>query len=637
MKLTRLAVALFLALLLLWTARASTTDIVLVEKGSEWKYFDQGLDLDTMWRTLDSDDAGWPSGSAQLGYGDGDEATVVNFGPDSANKYVTTYFRRTFTVDDPSVYQSVTLNILRDDGAVVYLNGTEVFRTNMPSGAVAYDTWASVAIGGADESAYETATLDPALLVAGANTLAIEVHQANGTSSDVSFDAELTASTNLQITRGPYLQLGTASSIVVRWRTSGASDSRVQYGLDPASLIWTVTDATSTTDHEIRLPDLLPLTKYYYSVGSTIQTLAGGDADHVFTTSPVTGAPEPTRIWVLGDSGTANANARAVRDAYYAFAGNTAPGLWLMLGDNAYDQGLDTEYQRAVFDMYPATLRQSVLWPTLGNHDGAAADSATGTGPYYDMFTLPTAAEAGGLASGTEAYYSFDYGNIHFICLESFETNRAVDGPMLTWLQNDLGSTNQRWIVAYFHHPPYSKGSHDSDADIELTEMRQNALPILEAGGVNLVLTGHSHSYERSFLIDGHYGLSTTFTESMTKDGGSGREDGSGPYQKQTSLPAPHEGAVYAVAGSSGQTSGGTLDHPAMFVSMSVLGSMVLDVSNNRLDAKFIDNTSTIRDYFTIVKGAIGMAPTITTTSFPDAMVGDGDSEQGAASDGTTP
>jgi len=180
---------------------------------------------------------------------------------------------------------------------------------------------------------------------------------------------------------------------------------------------------------------------------------------------------------------------------------------------------------------------------------------------------------------------------------------------MLTWLQQDLAATTQPWMIAFWHHPPYSKGSHDSDADIEMVQMRVNALPILEAGGVDLVLTGHSHSYERSFLIDGHYGLSSTFTAAMKKDGGDGRTDGSGAYEKPTLGPAPHEGAVYAVAGSSGQTSGGALNHPAMFVSFNTLGSMVLDVSGNRLDAAFIDSGALRRDYFTLVKGTAGSPP----------------------------
>src|SRR5207247_7645012 len=118
-------------------------------------------------------------------------------------------------------------------------------------------------------------------------------------------------------------------------------------------------------------------TQYYYSVGSTTTTLAGGDANHFFFTSPVTGTSKPTRIWVIGDSGTASSSAAAVRNAYTAYTGTRYTDLWLMLGDNAYNSGTDSEYQAAVFDMYPTLLQQTFLWPTLGNHDGQAANSAT--------------------------------------------------------------------------------------------------------------------------------------------------------------------------------------------------------------------------------------------------------------------
>jgi hypothetical protein len=274
-----------------------------------------------------------------------------------------------------------------------------------------------------------------------------------------------------------------------------------------------------------------------------------------------------------------------------------------MLGDNAYPWGTDIEYQAAVFEMYPTMLRKSALWPTFGNHDAISADSSTQSGPYYEIFSMPTQAEAGGMPSGTKAYYSFDYANLHFICLDSQGSSRLTTGAMMTWLRADLASTAQRWIIAFWHHPPYSKGSHDSDIESRLVEMRQNALPILEAGGVDLVLTGHSHSYERSFLLDGHYGLSITLTARMIRDSGDGRVGGTGPYRKPTSGPAPHEGAVYAVAGSSGQTSGGLLNHPAMFISLNRLGSMVLDVSGNRLDALFLRENGAIDDRFTVIKG----------------------------------
>ena len=170
--------------------------------------------------------------------------------------------------------------------------------------------------------------------------------------------------------------------------------------------------------------------------------------------------------------------------------------------------GSADQYQAAVFDTYPSILRQSVVWPTRGNHD-------MGGSTYAGMFTFPEDAEAGGVASGTPLYYSFDRANIHFICLDSYSSDRSVGGAMWTWAEADLASTLQEWIIAFWHHPPYTKGTHDSDIEPRHIEMRQNALPILEDFGIDLVLGGHSHSYERSFLLDGHYGPSDTLEPSM--------------------------------------------------------------------------------------------------------------------------
>jgi hypothetical protein len=354
---------------------------VLVPTGAVWKYLDNGSDQGTAWRAAGFNDLSWASGPAQLGYGDGDESTVVSFGPDAANKYVTTYFRRSFNVADAAAYQSAVLRVLRDDGAVVYLNGTEVFRSNMPGGTVGYRTLASAAI---DDLAFHQASINPALLVTGNNVLAVEIHQANGTSSDISFDLELAASTTAQaptVTRGPYLQLGTPTSIVVRWRTDVAMDSRVRYGAAPGSLTSFADNSTVTTEHQVTLTGLTPDTQYYYSVGSTTTTLAGNDNNHFFVTYPPAGAAVPTRIWVLGDSGTADLNAQAVRNAYFTATGSRHTDLWLMLGDNAYQTGTDSEFQNAVFNMYPTMLRKSVLLSTRGNHEAEA-------NTYYNIFTF---------------------------------------------------------------------------------------------------------------------------------------------------------------------------------------------------------------------------------------------------------
>ena len=403
------------------------------------------------------------------------------------------------------------------------------------------------------------------------------------------------------ITRGPYLQQGTPNSIVVRWRTSVATPSSVRYGTTPGNFTTTVNDPVSTTEHVVNVPALQPLTRYYYEVGTGAAFFVG-DVNDFFETAPAVGTSVPTRIWVIGDSGTANANAAAVRNAFINYTGTRHADAWLMLGDNAYNSGTDTEYQNAVFNMYPTILQNTTLWSTRGNHESDA-----GGGTYYNIFTFPRNAEAGGLASGTEAYYSFEYGNIHFICLDAFGSSRSATSPQATWLRNNLAAVERDWIIAFWHHPPYTKGSHNSDTEIELIEMRQNMLPILEDGGVDLVLCGHSHSYERSFLLDGHYGSSGTLTSGMLLNNGSGREDGTGAYIKSTLGTAPHQGAVYAVAGSSGQTSGGTLNHPAMFISLNNLGSMVLDVDGNRMDAKFLRENGTIADYFTIIKGAVSV------------------------------
>jgi acid phosphatase type 7 len=403
------------------------------------------------------------------------------------------------------------------------------------------------------------------------------------------------------VTRGPYLQLGTPTSIVVRWRTDVASNSRVQYGPAPGSLTSSADNSTVSTEHEVTVTGLSPDTQYYYSVGSTTTVMAGNDTNHFFVTFPPTGTAAPTRVWVLGDSGTADASQAAVRDAYYNATGARHTDLWLMLGDNAYQSGTDGEYQNAVFNVYQAMLRKSVLLPTLGNHDTAGSTAFNDNYPYFSIFTLPRNAEMGGIASGTEHYYSFDFANIHFICLDSMTASRATNGAMANWLRNDLASTLQTWIVAYWHHPSYSKGSHNSDTEIELVQMRQVFNPILEDGGVDIVLAGHSHSYERSYLIDGHYGTSSTFNDTMKKDGGSGRDPT--PYVKPEGTPG-RQGAVYTVAGSSGQISGGTLNHPAMFISLNVLGSVVLDFQDNRLDASFLNSNGAVQDTYAIIKNA---------------------------------
>lgn len=147
-----IATALALAGLALLPARARAFE--LVARGATWRYLDDGSDQGTAWRGSGFDDSGWAEARAQLGYGDGDEDALVGFGPDPQNKFITTWCRHSFSVADPGSLAGLELRLLRDDGAIVYLNGAEVFRTNLPAGPIGHLTPASVAIGNAAEDAF---------------------------------------------------------------------------------------------------------------------------------------------------------------------------------------------------------------------------------------------------------------------------------------------------------------------------------------------------------------------------------------------------------------------------------------------------------------------------------------------------
>ncbi|HEX8687294.1 MAG TPA: Ig-like domain-containing protein, partial [Pyrinomonadaceae bacterium] len=201
-----------------------TTPAALISMGSVWKYLDNGSDQGGLWRENSFNDSAWASGQAQLGYGDSDEKTLVGYGPDAANKYVTTYFRRSFQIGDPAFYKSLTLRLMRDDGAVVYLNGKEVYRSNMPAGAVGYKTTAGSNTG--NESAFLKAAVDPSVLVRGTNVVAVEVHQDYGGSSDLSFDLELVGSREtLADSDAVWKYLDNGSEQGTAWREPAFDDS----------------------------------------------------------------------------------------------------------------------------------------------------------------------------------------------------------------------------------------------------------------------------------------------------------------------------------------------------------------------------------------------------------------------------
>ncbi len=252
-----------------------TTAVTLVSSGSVWRYHDQGDNLGTAWRGAGYADGGWLSGEAELGYGDGTEQTEVGYGLDPDDKYITTYFRHEFSVEDPASFTEVTLSIVCDDGAVVYLNGVEALRVNMPVGTITYTTLAdgvNVPVGGDDESRFVSYDVPSSLLVEGTNLLAVEIHQGSADSSDISFDLELTA---LAAGEGsPAIEINNSVTVMARVYRNGnwgaMTRARFMVGMD-GLVINEVMASNHTTledpDEPGEFPDWIEL---YNSTAETI-------------------------------------------------------------------------------------------------------------------------------------------------------------------------------------------------------------------------------------------------------------------------------------------------------------------------------------------------------------------------------
>lgn len=420
-----------------------------------------------------------------------------------------------------------------------------------------------------------------------------------------------------KLTRGPYLQAASDTSIIIRWRTDASTRSRVWYGTEAGKLDKTVDDLSLVTEHQIKLTGLKPRTKYYYAIGSLKDTLQGG-ADNYFQTLPVPGSEGLSRIGVFGDCGSLTINQAKVRDQFVKYLGKNGLDAWILLGDNAYNDGTDVEFQAKFFDIYKDKLLKNYpVFPSPGNHDyhdidfGADYAQNNHNTAYYQNFSMPVNGESGGVPSHNPAFYSFDIGNIHFLSLDSYgkEENKYflydTLGPQVQWVKKDLElNKNKGWTIAYWHYPPYSKGTHDSDTDGIMTSIRENFIKILERYGVDLIICGHSHVYERSKLMEGHYGRSETFDAAKHNlSNSSGLYNGSensAPYIKNSD-----RGTVYVVSGSSSYVGKPESDFPhrAMHYSNATdAGAAMLEVQGNRLDFKWICADGVIRDQFTMMK-----------------------------------
>lgn len=203
----------------------SSNDSLIFSRGEEWKYNDRGVNLGANWSAAGFDDSGWEVGIGPLGYGEDHIETIISYGGDSDHKHPTYYFRKEFSIDFKSDFEGFSVRLMRDDGAVVYLNGVEQFRVNMPDGGVDYSTYANEKVSGGGETTYYNYSLHLSDIVEGNNTLAIEIHQESATSADVSFDLELVGQVYEGLILDEISMDPTASSTVIaRFVQSAESD-----------------------------------------------------------------------------------------------------------------------------------------------------------------------------------------------------------------------------------------------------------------------------------------------------------------------------------------------------------------------------------------------------------------------------
>lgn len=286
------------------------------------------------------------------------------------------------------------------------------------------------------------------------------------------------------VTREPYLQGITATDATVGWVTTAADGQAVEITRpDGAPILMAAAEpelaAVRTAGEKqvwSQIGGLEPDTVYCYRVmreGEAITERIG------FRTAPTAESTRPIRVMAFGDSGGGGGDQFALREQMEAYPYE----LIVHTGDLAYETGSLDAIEKTVFDVYTGLFRHLPFFPASGNHDYQTLQGA----PFRDVFSLPENGDS-------EKWYSFDYGRIHFVALDTEADYRT----QIEWLDQDLAANQLPWKIVYMHRPPYSSGNHGSD-----TTLRNLLAPIVEKHGVQLVLTGHDHHYERMLPQNG--------------------------------------------------------------------------------------------------------------------------------------
>lgn len=286
------------------------------------------------------------------------------------------------------------------------------------------------------------------------------------------------------LTRTPYLQRVGPDTATVAFRLDADCTPEVRYGAN-GSTDQTARSTATGRAHAVVLSGLTAGTEYTYLVDAC----GGRTAPKRFRTAPEPGTRR-VHFAAMGDFGTGGDRQQEVADSMLTHR----PELFLGVGDVAYSSGTEAEIQNNLFAPMANLLAEVPFFAVAGNHEYVTNQSQ----PYLDNLYLPTS------TSGGERYYSFDWGHVHFVGLDSScaiglaSKERCTLAAQKTWLEQDLAASQAAWTVVFFHHPPWSTGAHGSQL-----LMRREFNPLFEKYGVDLVITGHDHHYERTHPLKG--------------------------------------------------------------------------------------------------------------------------------------
>ncbi|RKH98943.1 discoidin domain-containing protein [Corallococcus sp. AB038B] len=360
--------------------------------------------------------------------------------------------------------------------------------------------------------------------------------------------------------RLPYLQSVKQTSAIVAFRTASTCNPTVRYG-EGTSLTSSVSAGMSGTRHAVKLDGLSAGRTYGYVV-EACGSKTGLRGFQTSTTSSATKA-HFTAMGDFGTGGSMQAKVMAVMNTP-----QWRSELLLALGDNAYPNGTDAEFQEHLFKPMAGLLREVPMFATPGNHEYVTNQAQ----PYLDNMYLPA-----NNPQGSERYYSFDWGPVHFISLDSncavglASADRCTLAAQKAWAESDLAANTRPWTVAFFHHPSWSSGEHGS----QLT-MRRQFGPLFEKYGVDLVLTGHDHDYERSKPMYGDNVASST-----------------------------QRGIPYLVVGSGGATLRPFATSQPAWTALrdnQAYGFLDVSVDGGTLTARLITSSNAVRDTLTLKK-----------------------------------